>query len=133
MKAVSQILTISLLLNWGVLWLAQGVAQTEIDPKILSKIMFDFSSLSTEGLVGQPHRLRSLSYEFCIPNRQETIEAVSRIDQQIQFFLKSPGRIGCQKNEILCLNDTHKPQWREILIKLALLDYIKSIQEYYGE
>ncbi|MGK7931216.1 MAG: hypothetical protein AB4041_07250 [Microcystaceae cyanobacterium] len=109
------------------------MAQTEIDPDSLNKIKFDLEAISSDGLIGPPDGLRSLTYEFCIPNQPPFLEEVSQIDSSIKLFSQSSGRIGCQSDEVLVLGDTHQSNWKEILVNLAQLDYIETIQQFYGE
>ena len=109
------------------------IAQTEIDTDSLSKIQFDLDPISEEGLIGPPDGLRSVAYEFCIPNQPQFIEEVTQIDDNIQIFSQSPGRIGCQSDQALAIGETHNPNWKEILINLTQLDYIEEIQQHYGE
>jgi hypothetical protein len=97
------------------------------------KITFDISQISPEGLIGPPGGLRSLSYEFCIPAQDQFIEEVKSIDPNITIFPQSRGRIGCNSEQYLCLNDTHNPRWQEILFSLASLDFIEKIDRFYGE
>lgn len=133
MNLISRILLKTLLMTAVIFNLNSAIAQTEINPEILAKIKFDINQISKDGLIGPPNGLRSITYEFCVPNQSKMLKEVNKIDATIQFFPKSPGRIGCQDNEVLALGNTHHDNWKEILINLANLDYIKIIQEYYGE
>jgi hypothetical protein len=133
MNLISQILLKSLLIILVIFNFKTAITQTELDPEILTKIKFDINQISQEGLIGPLDGLRSITYEFCVPNQSKMMREVTQIDPTIQFFPKSPGRIGCQNNEVLALGNTHQSNWKEILINLANLDYIKTIQEYYGE
>jgi hypothetical protein len=97
------------------------------------KITFDLSSLNAQGLYGPPDGLRSLDYEFCIPARHEYIEKVKRLDPTLRVYLGSKGRIGCSRGEALCIGNTRKPNWREVLLKLADLPFVKRINQAYFE
>ena len=77
--------------------------------------------------------LRSLSYEFCIPQTQEAIRDIRSIDPTIQYYRHSPGRIGCDDEEYLCIGETHNPRWKEILEAIAHLSYVEKIQQSFAE
>jgi len=98
----------------------------------VNKIRFDLSAISPEGLMGDQNSLRSLSYEFCIPAQLTTLKEVKVIDKTLQYS-RSRGRIGCRSNQYLCIGDTHQSQWKTILLKLAGLDYVKKIEQFWGE
>ncbi len=102
------------------------------DP-ILDKINFDISRISPDGLIGPPDGLRSVSYEFCIPAINDAVKTIKMIDSQIDIYRQSPGRIGCRKNQYLCIAHTHNKQWKDILFSIARLDYVEKIEEFLGE
>ena len=91
------------------------------------------SQISSEGLIGPPNGLRSLSYEFCIPQTQAAIRDLRLIDPTIQYYRQSPGRIGCDETEYLCIGETHNPRWKEILEAIANLPYVEKIQQSFAE
>jgi hypothetical protein len=97
------------------------------------KIHFDLSGLNQDGLYGPPDGLRSLSYELCIPARQELVDEVRAIDPTIQVFPAGRGRIGCTSDQYLCVGHTHQPGHRAILARLARLDYVTRIEPSYAE
>jgi hypothetical protein len=99
----------------------------------LSKITFDLSTISEEGLIGEGTGKRSLAYEFCIPANTKTVAEVREIDPSLRIYYRSPGRIGCTRDQYLCIGETHQSAWREKLINLAELDYIEKIQPSHGE
>ena len=98
------------------------------------KITFDLSAISPEGLIGDKtkNNLRSVSYEFCIPAKPATLKEVKAIDKTVQYS-RSRGRIGCNSNQYLCIGETHQPQWQTVLLKLTKLDYVKKIDQFWGE
>lgn len=104
-----------------------------INDPILDKIKFDISLISPDGLIGPPDGLRSISYEFCIPAIHEAVKTIHTIDSQIDIDRQSPGRIGCGKNQYLCIGHTHNKQWKDILLAVASLDYVERIEEFLGE
>ena len=98
-----------------------------------SKIRFDLDRLNGDGLQGPPDGLRALHYEFCIPDRPDALSEVRRIDPSLQVYSRSPGRIGCNDTELLCLGDTHQPGHRQVLERLAALEYVTEIREAFFE
>lgn len=92
------------------------------------KIAFDLSDIGSNGLTGSPDGLVSVSYEFCIPKDREMLDGVLAIDPNIQCTSGPPGRVGCTKTEYLCLGNTHDPRWRDILQRIAQLDYVSRIE-----
>lgn len=96
-------------------------------------ITFDLEVLAETGLVGPPDGLRAISYEFCIPDRPEVVAEVQSLDSTIETCGRSPGRIGCSSEELLCIGHTHQPGWRQVLESLAALDGVERIDESFGE
>lgn len=110
----------------------QNSSQMTVSDSVLNKITFDLSQISPDGLTGPPNGRRSLSYEFCIPATEKHLNEVRLINPAIQIS-RSPGRIGCTKNQYLCVGETHTPQWREVLVAIAKLDYVQRIDQFFGE
>ncbi len=102
-------------------------------PDVLAKIHFDLSGFTDDGLYGPPGGLRSLSYEFCIPAHDELSKEVRTIDPTIECSARSPGRVGCARDQYLCIGNTHQPEFRAVLFKLSALDYVTGIEPSYGE
>lgn len=96
------------------------------------KIGFDLSRLDAAGLYGPPDGLRALDYEFCIPDRVQAIAAVRAIDASVRIF-RSPGRIGCASDRLLCIGNTHQSGYREVLAALARLTFVERIEEAHFE
>ncbi|KXK17023.1 MAG: hypothetical protein IT216_01705 [Saprospiraceae bacterium] len=103
-----------------------------IDNMINSKIKFDVSQLDKDGLAGSEDGKYSITYEFCIPDTRLYRDKVKKIDSTI-VFTKSPGRSMCDKNQILCLGNTHQPHAVKVLNKLAGLSFVEKISETYFE
>jgi hypothetical protein len=107
---------------------------TEVcDTGCLDKIDIDLDKLNEEGLYGPPDGLRALDYEFCIPADEALLDEVKAIDSSVVFYRKSPGRIGCQTEQYLCIGNTHQENFRHVLCKLAALSYVNLIQETFWE
>jgi len=98
-------------------------------PTLSPKIAFDLSRLNADGLYGPPDGLRSLAYEFCIPNDSEAESEVKAIDPTIELMPGSRGRIGCTARQTLAVGQTHQPNFRDVLGRLAALPYVKRIQQ----
>jgi hypothetical protein len=96
------------------------------------KITFDLGQISEAGLIGKEGGQRSMTYEFCIPANPQTLAEVQRIDPTLQYS-RSRGRIGCQRDQYLCIGHTHQNDWREVLNQLAKLEYVKQINPFWGE
>lgn len=101
---------------------------------LLKKITFDISTTSGERSIDSPpDRLRAVNYEFCVPKESKFVAEVKAIDSSIMFHGSSRGRIGCSENQYLCIGTIQSPQWKEILLSLARLDYVERIDQFFGE
>lgn len=97
------------------------------------KIRFRLEALDADGLTGAPGALRAVAYEFCIPDRRECRAEVYRLDPSVEFMPGSRGRAGCGPGQLLCVGNTHQPDWRQVLNGLASLGYVARIEEWTGE
>jgi hypothetical protein len=100
-----------------------------LTPAQRDKIALDLSTLDERGLRGPPSGLRSISYEFCIPANERYATEVQRIDPTLELMRGSRGRIGCTKNQYLCVGQTRQRGYRQVLEGLAALDYTSRIVE----
>ena len=100
-----------------------------LTPAQRDKIALDLSTLDERGLRGPPSGLRSISYEFCIPANERYATEVQRIDPTLELMRGSRGRIGCTKNQYLCVGQTRQRGYRQVLEELAALDYTSRIVE----
>jgi hypothetical protein len=105
----------------------------ESEPSAPSIITFDLDRINQSGLHGPPDGLRSVMYEFCIPTDSAHAREVRSIDPSLRLHPASRGRIGCSSEQTLCIGDTHQPDWRGILNRLAALAYVERIDESFGE
>jgi hypothetical protein len=92
-------------------------------------IGFDLGRLDDRGLQGSPDALRSLDYEFCIPEGAAFRVQVSARDPSARFLPGSRGRIGCGPDQVLVLGNTHQPGFRDVLAALAELPFVDRILE----
>jgi len=92
-----------------------------------AKITFDLTQIDDTGLTGPANGRVAISYEFCIPATQATQDEVRQLATTVAFQPGARGRIGCTKQQILCVGSTHQQGWRTVLQKLAGLDYIARI------
>ncbi|MAA78998.1 MAG: hypothetical protein CL916_07030 [Deltaproteobacteria bacterium] len=90
-----------------------------------------FHEINSQGLIGGVDSYRAVSYEFCIPRIEEYVRAVKNIEPNIGFQ-RSSGRIGCTKEEYLCIGHTN-PNYKKTFTELVSLPYIKRIEESFFE
>jgi len=98
-----------------------------------AKIKFRLDGIRPDGLRGSPDGLVSVAYEFCVPANDRVYQEVRRIDPSVKIYPSSPGRIGCSKDQTLCIGETHQPRWRDVLKDLSSLKYIAEIRESFFE
>jgi hypothetical protein len=106
---------------------------TEADQAALQKITFDLNTLNEDGLYGPPNGLRALDYEFCIPAQPQFAEEVKALDASLKIYPSSSGRIGCSREQYLCIGNTHQKNYRTVLLKLASLAYVEKIDQTFWE
>ena len=92
----------------------------------------DLHKINEQGLKGPRDGLVAVHYEFCIPNTSQHRKEIESIDSTITFQY-ARGRIGCTKEQILCLGHTAQPHFREVLQKLSDKDYIFRIEQAWFE
>ena len=132
LRKISLTLACIVALAWFVSCREDGGA-AEAGPTGESKIRFDLDTIGDDGLVGPPDGRRSVSYEFCVPGDAELVDQVRQIDATLEVYPDSRGRIGCSEDESLCIGNTHQPEFRGVLLKLAALPYVKEIHESHFE
>lgn len=96
---------------------------------LAAEIGLDLGRLDGDGLHGPPDGRRSLDYEYCVPDTPAARAEVANIDASARFLPGSPGRIGCGRDEILVLGNTHQPGFREVINALADLPSVERIIE----
>lgn len=98
----------------------------------MQKIRFDLSGLDEDGLLGPPGGKVALDYEFCIPLDEKYLREVERIDPTVKAQT-ARGRIGCSRDQYLCLGHTHQENYKEVLYRLAGLAYVEKIERAFFE
>lgn len=94
------------------------------------KIEFDYTAVDERGLInGQV----ALDYEFCIPKDEAKVAEIKKIVPDVLIPLRAKGRIRCSENEWLCIVGTNDQQWKEKLLKIASLSYVKRIVQTHYE
>ena len=106
--------------------------QLQPSPEELQKIRFDLSKLDKDGLLGPPDGKVALDYEFCIPRKEQYRKEVESIDPSLKIQTVK-GRIGCGRDQYLCLGYTHQEHYREVLYRLAGLGYVERIERAFFE
>lgn len=99
----------------------------------LTKVKFQLDSIRSDGLRGQQDGQTTVAYEFCIPADEALFAEIKSIDPSVRFHKGSRGRIGCGENQILCIGETSQLNWKDNLLNLTKLPYIKEIRECFYE
>lgn len=94
-----------------------------------SKINFNTASISDEGQLDGV----TLAYEFCIPRDSVKLKKVRKVDANVEVFTGSPGRIGCTEVQWLCISHTQQSGFRQVLRRLARLDFVERIDRCWFE
>ena len=102
-------------------------------PRQSAKIEIDLAAIGPDGLRGPPDGKVSVSYEFAIPDKPECRAAVKAIDETLEFMPGSRGRVGAGPGQCLCIGSTARPDWRQVLDRLAALPYVERIVECFFE
>ena len=110
-----------------------GCASVSNPQPLSSKIDVDLGNVHSEGLRGPPDGLRAVHYEFCVPAGEDRVEEVRSIDPTAQFMPGSRGRIGCARDQILVVGNTHQRSYRQVLERLAGLEYVNRVEENFLE
>ena len=100
------------------------------DKRILSKIDFDLTNVSDEGMIDG---ITALDYEFCIPKDETKVNEVKAIIPDVNMPRMAKGRIRCSEDEWLCIVSSSGPDWKKDLYAIASLPYVKKIVATYYE
>jgi len=111
-------------------WITAPTGEGASPPAVIG---FDLGRLDDLGLQGPPDGLRSLDYEYCIPEGADYRAQVAAIDPSARFLPGSRGRIGCASGQVLVLGNTHQPGFRDVLATLAELPFVVRIAECFYE
>ncbi len=117
--------TIAFLILLGISNCNQGISK-----KTIRKIEFDQTMLDKNGMLNSEV---ALDYEFCIPMDEAKVAEVKSIEPDVNIPRMAKGRIGCTKEEYLCIVSTKGPQWKEKLYTIASLPYVKRIIQTHYE
>lgn len=134
-KTIRTMLTISFFLIFsGAISLACSTENERPKDSLLrQKINIEnFDALNQDGLQGPPDGLRSVSYEFCIPANKKYVDEVRKIEPAIAIQKGVSGRIGCSKEQYLCIGHTDQ-YFQKKLYQLAQFPYVERIQEAFFE
>ncbi|MBV6443058.1 MAG: hypothetical protein DYG98_13205 [Haliscomenobacteraceae bacterium CHB4] len=115
------------------IWLACSEKTKPEDPAVWNKVKIDLNRLDENGLAGPPDGKVAVNYEFCIPASNKEWNEVKKIDKTLQLYKDSKGRISCDKDSWLVVGSTHQKNYRRVIYELAVLDYVKQIQETFFE
>jgi hypothetical protein len=102
-------------------------------PPAPSGITFDLAAIDAAGLTGPPDGKVAVAYEYCIPATDAAAAEVRAVDPTARPMPGSPGRIGCRPGWWLVTGSTAQPGWRDVLRRLAALDYVARIDRAYFE
>ena len=100
---------------------------------LTNKIKFDLNSLDTNGIRGPTDGERIVDYEFCIPTEKKYVDTIKAIDSELICYQGSRGRIGCLRDEYLCIGKTQNKFLKNVLCQLSTLTYIKRIERTWWE
>ncbi|HJY63491.1 MAG TPA: hypothetical protein VJ455_04990 [Ignavibacteria bacterium] len=102
------------------------------DPK--TKIRFKLDEFTEDGMRERPKgEFYAISYEFCIPADEKTMQEVLAIDTTAGVLKGSKGRSGCSAKEWLCIGSSRQPGFKKVILRLAELSYIRKISETFWE
>lgn len=103
-------------------------------PEPKSKIRFNLDEFNDDGMRERPKgEFSAISYEFCIPADEEIYKEVLKIDSTAAFYKGSKGRSGCSEKEWLCIGSSRRTGFKQVILKLAELSYIRQISETFWE
>jgi hypothetical protein len=91
------------------------------------KITFTLDAIDKDGKRNEV----PIDYEFCVPDKKESLVAVAAIDPGINCSQGPSGRIGCQESEYLCLGTAR--EGIRVLCELSSLDFVKRIDQCFWE
>lgn len=94
-----------------------------------TKIKFPLDNIRPDGLRGPADGLVAVSFEFCVPAKDQVYQEVLQIDSGLKIYPGSRGRIACVSDQALAIGETHHSHWREVLQELSRLSYVTEIRE----
>ncbi len=121
---------LSLLLLLSCLMMSASDCKKDVSKKMLNKIEFDPSLIDEKGMLTSEV---AVDYEFCIPRDEAKVAEVKAIEPMVNIPRMAKGRIGCSKEEYLCIVSTKGVEWKEKLYAIASLPYVKRIVQTHYE
>lgn len=98
------------------------------------KINFSLSEFTDNGMRRQAlGEGMAINYEFCIPGDDKTMKEVMAIDPTAKIHKDSKGRSACSEREWLVIGASHQDNFKEVIKKLAALEYVRQINETFWE
>lgn len=129
----------------GIIWGEVNTANmtgTRIDAEEISlapngeggaKITLNLNEFNSDGMRERGGEFSSTNYEFCIPATDEAMAEVMAIDPTAGIYKKSKGRSGCSDKEWLVIGSSRQKNFKNVILKLASLDYVRKISETFWE
>jgi hypothetical protein len=112
----------------------ETTTQNTADTLTIKKINIDLTKFNDEGYRVHPDGEKSAAnYEFCIPANDSVLAIVKAIDPTAGEMRGSKGRSGCSDKEWLVIGSTRQSNFKDVLKKLAGLDFIRKITETFWE
>jgi len=110
-----------------------SISYTQTQPDT-SKIAFNLKDFTEDGMkINDTKREGYINYEFCIPGSDETFREVMSIDSTVGVYKNSKGRSACSDAEWLCIGSSHQKNFKDVLLALTKLSYIRKIRETFWE
>jgi len=91
-------------------------------------IELDLGKLRSDGLYGPPDGLRAMHYEYCIEASAALLRTAASVDPSFSSQ-HAGGRSDCRDNEVLGMGNTHQPDARAIIRRLAGIPGVRRIRE----
>ena len=96
----------------------------------MNKIEFDPKTVDERGLL---NGTVAIDYEFCIPKDENKVEEIKSIVADVKIPRMAKGRVGCTDDQWLCIVTTNNEKWKEQLMSIAALPYVKRIVQTHYE
>ena len=104
--------------------------QDNSSKEAMNKIEFDPKTVDERGLL---NGTVAIDYEFCIPKDENKVEEIESIVADVKIPRMAKGRVGCTDDQWLCIVTTNNEKWKEQLMSIAALPYVKRIVQTHYE